>query len=305
MKFLSYGDRGAERGAILTPDGYCDLEAVMRNAGLDTPTAHLRTFLSQPDWPALLPRLAAATGSCKAIAPSTVRLGAPVPDPGQIVLAGVNFRSHKKEVLDDTTPKRPVVLGKMATSVVGPHDDIIRPPEIAKLDYEGEVAVVIGRTARRVSASQARDCIAGYTIINDVSGRDLQLAEHESNPFFRMHFLGKSADTFAPMGPHLVTRDEFDPSEPFRIRTHVDGELRQDGDTSGLIFPMEEFISYVSTFATLRAGDVIATGTPGGVGHFMQPPCYLRDGNVVEIEVGGIGRIRNRVVDEVIAARSL
>lgn len=217
------------------------------------------------------------------------------------MLAGVNFRSHQQEITKDSVPTRPVVLGKIASAVVGPNDEIVRPPEIMKLDYEGEVAVVIGKAARRVPAPRVREHIAGYSVINDVSGRDLQLAEHETNPFFRMHYLGKSADTFAPLGPFLVTRDEFDPSKPFAIRTWVNGELRQDADTGSLLFSIEEFISYVTQFVTLQPGDVIATGTPSGVGHAMKPPRYLRNGDAVRVEVAGIGAIENRVKDEVIA----
>lgn len=271
----------------------------MTLAVLPAPTHDLRSFLCRGDWREALAPMQRVADRCELITPSSVRLGAPLPRPGQIILAGVNYRSHRQEVLDRAVPSRPVVLGKMAGSVVGPHDDIVRPVGISKLDYEGEVAVVIGRVMRNVPASRVPEYIAGYTIMNDVSGRDLQLAEHESNPFFRMHFLGKSADTFAPMGPYLVTADELDLMKPFVIRTWVDGELRQDGDTSQLIFPIAEFISYVSTFATLYPGDVISTGTPGGVAHYMKPPRYLTDGQEVRIEVSGIGELRNRVRDAV------
>jgi len=302
MRFVSYGDVGRERAGLSFPDGFVDLEAAMQGAEIAGATSDLKTFLSLPAWRDALAPLAAHAAGHRRIDPATVRLGAPIPKPGQVLLAGVNYRSHRQEVLDDTVPKRPVVLGKMAGAVVGPHDAIICPPEIAKTDYEGEVAVVIGRTARRVPEAGVRDYIAGYCVMNDVSGRDLQLAEHETNPFFRMHFLGKSSDTFAPMGPCLVTADELDLTQPFRIRTWVDGELRQDGDTSQLIFSIEAFISYVTTFATLHPGDVISTGTPGGVGHYMKPPQYLRGGQRVRIEVPGLGELDNPVHDEVVGA---
>ena len=302
MKFLSYGVAGEERAGVLAVGGYVDLEGLMHAANIAAPTADLKVLLSRPDWRALLAPLAQSLPGRPLIAQDSVRLGAPIPRPGQVLLAGVNYRSHQKEVLDDSTPRRPVVLGKSAHAVIGPFDDIVRPPEIAKLDYEGEVAVVIGRTARRVPPERVHEHIAGYTLMNDVSGRDLQLAEHETNPFFRMHFLGKSADTFAPLGPWLVTADELDLGRPFAIRTWVDGELRQDGDTAQLIFSIEAFISYVSTFATLQPGDVVSTGTPGGVAHYMTPPRYLQHGQEVRVQVPGLGELRNRVRDETVAS---
>ena len=301
MKFISYGPRGAERAGVLAGNSYVDLERLMQALGIAAPTADLKVFLSRADWKPLLPTLNGALSAQPMIAAAGVRLGAPIPRPGQVMLAGVNYRSHQKEVLNDAVPRRPVVLGKIANAVVGPYDDVVRPPEILKLDYEGEVAVVIGRETRRVPRERVADHIAGYTVMNDISGRDLQFAEHETNPFFRMHYLGKSADTFAPLGPCLVTADELDLSKPFTIRTWVDDELRQDGDTSQLIFSIEEFISYVSTFVTLYPGDVISTGTPGGVAHYMQPPRYLRHGQHVRVEVAGIGELRNRVRDEIVA----
>lgn len=301
MKFVSYGPQRAERAGVCRSDAYVDLERLMQSSGIASPTADLKAFLGRADWKQLLPALESALPNLPTISAASVRLGAPIPRPGQVLLAGVNYRSHQREVLDDATPRRPVVLGKVATAVVGPYDDVVRPPEILKLDYEGEVAVVIGRQTRRVPRERVADHIAGYTVMNDISGRDLQLAEHETNPFFRMHYLGKSVDTFAPLGPCLVTADELDLSHPFTIRTWVDDELRQDGDTSQLIFSIEEFISYVSTYVTLYPGDVISTGTPGGVAHYMQPPRYLRHGQQVRVEVAGIGELRNRVCDEIVA----
>lgn len=301
MKFVSYGPKGAERAGVLSGNGYVDLERLMQAIGAAAPTSDLKVFLNRSDWQQLLPGLQETLAAQGVISADSVRLGAPIPRPGQVLLAGVNYRSHSKEVLDEATPRRPVVLGKIANAVVGPYDDVVRPPEIEKLDYEGEVAVVIGRETRRVSPEHVAEHIAGYTVMNDISGRDLQLAEHETNAFFRMHYLGKSADTFAPLGPCLVTADELDPSLPFRIRTWVDGELRQDGDTSQLIFSIETFISYVSTFITLYPGDVISTGTPGGVAHYMNPPRYLKHGQQVRVQVSGIGELCNPVRDEVLA----
>jgi 2-keto-4-pentenoate hydratase/2-oxohepta-3-ene-1,7-dioic acid hydratase in catechol pathway len=300
MRFVSYGAPGAERAGMDVKDEIFDLRAAMAAAGLAAPVDDLRAFLEQPGWRAALPALADVVQSERVRPVRATRLGAPVPRPRHVLLAGVNFRQHREEAISAAAPLRPVVLAKAAMSVAGPHDDIVRPPEIAKLDYEGEVAVAIGQRTRRVQPDRALECVAGYTVINDVSGRDLQLAEHETNPFFRVHFLGKSADTFAPTGPYLVTRDEIDDAEPFRIRTWVNGQLRQDGTTRDLIFTIAELIAYISTFVTLYPGDLIATGTPGGVGHFMDPPVYLGDGDVCRVEVDGIGAIENRVRDEAV-----
>lgn len=298
MKLLSYGPAGRERAGFLHDGGVVDLQAALVLLGADTGAADLVAFLARPGWRELLARLPAAALGLPRQPLAGVRLGAPVPCPRQVLLAGVNYRSHQREAVRENEPTRPVVLGKMASAIVGPHDAIVRPAGIAKLDYEGELAVVVGRTMRNVAEAAAMDHVAGFTVMNDVSGRDLQLAEHESNPFFRMHYLGKSADTFGPTGPWLVTTDEIDTARPFRIRTWVDGELRQDGSTDSLIFGIPAFLSYVSRFCTLQPGDLVAMGTPGGVGHYMAPPTYLRHGQRVRVEVEGIGAIENPVVDE-------
>jgi len=275
-----------------------DLEGAMRAAGVDRPTADLRAFLDRPDWRPLLDRVAANRPRGALLDAAGVRLGAPVPAPRTLLIAGANTRSHLKEASPFTQadgPIKPMVLAKATSAIAGPADDIILPPETAKLDYEVELAVIIGRTARRIRPEEVERCLAGYAVINDVSARDVQLADHEKNPFYRTHFLGKSFDTFAPMGPHLVTTDEIPWGQPLHLRTWVNGMLRQDSDTSDLYFGVADLVSYISTVMTLHPGDVIATGSPAGVAFFMNPPAFLQPGDLVTCEIERIGRISNRV----------
>jgi 2-keto-4-pentenoate hydratase/2-oxohepta-3-ene-1,7-dioic acid hydratase in catechol pathway len=275
-----------------------DLERGLKAAGLSPVTSDLRVFLEQTQWRAMLDRLASVDDRSLLIDPADVRLGPPVPTARKLLIAGSNTHSHIAEAgqfLRDEPPLQPVILAKATSSMAGPADDIIMPPETAKLDYEVELGVVIGRTARRIGPDKVKDCLAGYVVINDVSARDVQLAEHEKNPFYRMHFLGKSFDTFAPMGPHLVTTDEIPWGERLRLQTWVDGELRQDSDTSDLYFGIEALIAYTSNIMTLYPGDVIATGSPSGVAFFMDPPSFLKPGQIVTCEIEGIGQIKNVV----------
>ena len=298
MRLVSYGPSGGERAGIWLEGMILDLERAMRAAGVDGPTAEMRAFLERPDWRPLLGRLAADGPPAGLLDAAGVRLGAPVPVPRTLLIAGANTRSHLKEASPFTQadgPIKPMVLAKAASAIAGPNDDIILPPETAKLDYEVELAVVIGRPARRIRPEEVEGYLAGYTVINDVSARDVQLADHEKNPFYRTHFLGKSFDTFAPMGPHLVSTDEIPWGARLRLRTWVNGALRQDSDTSDLYFGVADLVSYISTVMTLHPGDVIATGSPAGVAFFMDPPAFLRPGDLVTCEIERIGQLNNRV----------
>ncbi|WP_436907726.1 fumarylacetoacetate hydrolase family protein [Halosimplex marinum] len=212
---------------------------------------------------------------------------APVPRPGKIVCVGLNYHDHAEEQ-DEEVPERPLLFGKAGTAVTNPGDPIVHPPELDEVDYEVELGVVIGRTAKDVSAADARDYVAGYTVVNDVSGRD---AQFEDGQFFR----GKSYDTFAPMGPTLVPDEHIDPGA-LDVATRVSGETLQDSNTEEFIFGVEEVVEYISGCTTLRPGDVISTGTPGGVGVFREPQQLLEPGDTVEVEVEGIGALTNHVV---------
>ena len=288
MRLVSYGSMGSERAGILT-DG----------AIIDLPISDMRVFLEQPDWRKLLDEVYASRNSVKTVQAKSVRLGAPVPVPRKLLIAGANTKSHIAEagpVLKDVAPPRePMILAKATSSLCGPFDDVIHPPETRKLDYELELGVVIGRRCRRIRESEVKDHIAGYMVVNEMSARDIQLAEHEANPFYRVHFIGKSFDTFCPTGPALVTLDEFRWGKPLKMRTTVNGQVRQDSDTSDLYFGIEKLVSYCSQAMTLFPGDIIVTGSPAGVAFFMKPPGFLRPGDRVRCEIEGVGALENAI----------
>jgi len=217
---------------------------------------------------------------------AATELLAPLPRPGKVVAIGRNYRVHAEEEGVDPPPA-PLVFSKWPSSVVGPGADIRWDPELTgQVDYEAELAVVIGRTARNVSEAEALDHVLGYTCLNDVSARDIQFGDGQ-------WVRGKSLDTFCPMGPALVTADEVGDPQALAISCRVNDELVQDANTSRMYFSVAEIISYVSRSFTLEPGDVIATGTPSGVGVFRDPPRFLADGDVVTVEIERIGRLVN------------
>ncbi len=232
--------------------------------------------------------VAAASGA--AIALDTVRLLHPVV-PGKLIGIGLNYRDHAAES-ELEIPAVPVVFAKFGSSLTGHGEPIVIPREETRPDYEGEVGVVIGRRTYRAGAAAARAAVGGLTAVNDVSGRRAQL----ETPL-RQFTLGKSFDTFAPMGPCIAEAGGID-LESIGIRTTVSGEVMQDSSTENLIFSIVELIAYCSAGMTLEPGDVIATGTPGGVGDSRKPPRYLREGDVVEVSVDGVGTLRNPVAFE-------
>lgn len=217
------------------------------------------------------------------------KLLAPVPRPGKIICVGLNYHDHAEEQ-DEDVPESPLLFGKAGTAVTNPGDPIVHPTELDEVDFEVELGVVMGRTAKDVSADEAREYVAGYTAINDVSGRDAQFNDEQ---FFR----GKSYDTFAPMGPTLVPDERLEPSG-LDVECRVNGETMQSSNTEEFIFGVEEVVSYISGITTLRPGDVISTGTPGGVGIFREPPELLEPGDTVNVEIEGIGTLTNPVVAE-------
>jgi 2-keto-4-pentenoate hydratase/2-oxohepta-3-ene-1,7-dioic acid hydratase in catechol pathway len=237
--------------------------------------------------------LASASGATHAL--GAVRLLAPVV-PRQILAIGLNYRAHAIES-ELAIPEVPVVFAMYPSSISGPHDEIVIPREETRTDYEGEVAVVISRRAYRVSVEDAWSYVGAVTALDDVSGRRAQL----ETPL-RQFTLGKSFDTFTPIGPSLQRARGVDPTS-ISVRTTVSGEVMQDSTTADLIFPIAEIVEYLTRGITLEPGDLIATGTPGGVGDSRVPPRYLREGDVVEVEVGGVGSLRNPVRDERARAR--
>lgn len=218
---------------------------------------------------------------------SDVKLLSPVKYPGKIICLGLNFVDHAREQGMEP-PNRLIIFLKPRTALAGPFDTIRVPNIVTKLDYEGELALIIGKRGRHVPRSEALDYVLGYTVMNDVSARDFQLADKQWTR-------GKGFDGFAPLGPWIVTKDEVPEPGRLWIRTWVNGELRQDGNTSNMIFDVPSIISEISQAMTLEPGDVISTGTPAGVGLSMRPePKFLKHGDVVEVEVQKVGKIKNK-----------
>lgn len=218
-----------------------------------------------------------------------VRVGAPIARPSKIVCVGKNYAEHAKE-FGGEVPTEPVLFMKATSSYSGPFDEVETPVGSTHLDYEVELAVVIGKKAKNVTEESAAEYIAGYSVIGDYSEREFQ--KHRCGQWTK----GKSADTFAPMGPHLVSCDEVGDAGDLPIWTKVNGEIRQNANTSDMVFSVPYLVSYISQFMTLLPGDVIATGTPSGVGMGMSPPRYLQSGDLVEMGIDGIGEITQRIV---------
>ena len=279
MKLLRYGPAGQEKPGIEQDGQRYDVaafgedynEAFFERDGLSRLAAFVR---AQAD---ALPNVSA-----------TERLGPPVARPSQIVCIGLNYSDHAREV-GLPLPAEPVIFLKATTALVGPNDDIVLPRTSEKTDWEVELAVVIGRRASYVPEAEAAACIAGYTLHHDVSERSFQLERGGT------WTKGKGCDTFAPLGPYLVTPDELPNPNNLRLWLKVNGELKQDGNTANLVFRVPFLIAYVSQFMTLLPGDIISTGTPAGVGMGGKPPQYLRAGDVVELGIEGLGTARQQV----------
>ena len=218
----------------------------------------------------------------------SVTLDAPLSRPGKIVALGKNYLDHVVETGSDI-PEHPVVFAKFPSSVIGPDDPIPMPEVSSKLDWEVELGVVIGKTCRNVSEKKALDYVAGYTIINDISARDLQMGDGQ-------WVRGKSLDGFCPMGPCIVTQDELGAASKLKMHTKVNGVIKQASSTSEMIFKVPTIVSYLSKSFTLEPGDVIATGTPSGVGFVRDPPEFLKAGDKVELYIEKIGYLRNKIV---------
>jgi 2-keto-4-pentenoate hydratase/2-oxohepta-3-ene-1,7-dioic acid hydratase in catechol pathway len=223
---------------------------------------------------------------------ATARLHAPVPDPSKIVCIGLNYRDHAIEG-GKAIPTEPVVFAKFPNALVGHGSPIVLPSISQKVDYEAELVVVIGRKAKNVSVDEALQYVAGYTIGHDVSARDWQFRGEE-----RQWTIGKTFDTFGPMGPHLVTADEVPDPHNLPIRLRLNGQVMQNSNTKEFIFPVPVLIAHLSKVMTLEPGDLIFTGTPPGVGSARKPPVWLKEGDDVEVEIEGLGVLRNPVVAE-------
>jgi 2-keto-4-pentenoate hydratase/2-oxohepta-3-ene-1,7-dioic acid hydratase in catechol pathway len=214
----------------------------------------------------------------------------PIDSPPKIICVGLNYRDHAEEQGSDL-PTAPLLFAKWSNTLIGPGEPIVLPPESSQVDYEAELGVVIGRTGRRVAERDALDHVRGYVCVNDVSARDLQFADGQWTR-------GKSPDSFCPVGPRLVPREEVDDPQALAIRCLVNGEVLQDSTTANMVFSVAEIIAYVTRTVTLVPGDLIAAGTPAGVGVFRDPQVLLQDGDEVTVEVEGLGQLTNPVTKE-------
>lgn len=284
MRLVSYGPLGQERLGVIVPNS--DSLADLNRADASIPN-NMLDFLRGDFWAQAKAVATRAPASCL-VKTSSVRLGAPVPKPGQIVCIGLNYKDHADEQ-GHAYPEAPLLFGKSPMAVVGPNDNVVYPEGVTQLDYEVELGVIMGKTAKRVSAADALNYVAGYCVFHDVSARDCQFGD-------KQWFRGKSFDTFGPFGPALVTPDEVGNPHALSLSSKVNGEVRQNSNTNNLIHSVDKIIAYITRGITLVAGDVIATGTPSGVGVFSKPPKLLNRGDVVELEVQGLGKLVNKIV---------
>lgn len=292
MRLVTFTSQGRTRPGVLLPDG----------AIVDV------TLLNEPPLPTMTDVLKLGSAAVAEIGKAAqwfaeqkpeavfrledVVLEAPVPRPGKIVCLGLNYREHAAEQGKEP-PSSPVIFAKYATAINRHGGTIVLPPNSSKVDYEAELCVVIGKTGRARSEAEAMDFVAGYTIINDVSARDMQFADKQ---FVR----SKSCDTFAPTGPWIVLKEDIPDPHALAISLALNGETMQSSNTNQLIFRIPFIIAYLSQSMTFEAGDLIATGTPSGVGFARNPPVFLKAGDVVEVTIEGIGTLRNTVAEEAV-----
>ena len=278
MKLVRYGDIGQEKPGMLDAQGRIrSLAGVVDDITQETVS------------PEGLARLKALDPGSLPLVDGMPRLGPPIAQPRQFWALGRNYALHIKEAGAEM-PKHPTIFSKAITCISGATDDIPLYPGSVKLDYEGELAFVLGRRAHRIAEKDALGYIAGYCICNDVSEREWQVERTGTAP------KGKSAPGYGPIGPWLVTADEVPDPQKLRVRTRVNGEVRQDASTADMIFPVARFLADLSEYMVLLPGDVLTTGTPEGVALGMKPPGWLKAGDVVQVDITGLGELRNTVV---------
>jgi ureidoglycolate lyase/2,4-diketo-3-deoxy-L-fuconate hydrolase len=284
MKLLRFGPKGGERPGLLDGEGRIrDLSGVV--ADIDARTL--------PD----LQRLRVPSIDSLPIVNADVRIGAPVAGVGKIICVGLNYSDHARET-GQAIPREPILFLKATSSIVGPNDDVVLPPGAEKGDWEVELGIVIAREARYVPLASAMDYVAGACVVNDVSERSYQL--ERGGQWDK----GKGCDTFCPLGPYLVTLDAVPRLDDLRMWCTVNGRTVQDGNTRTMIFDVPYLVHYISQFMSLQPGDVISTGTPPGVGMGMKPPQWLKEQDIMELGIEGLGTQRQRVVRHTAEARS-
>lgn len=278
---------GQTSWGVVDGDGVVDVPARAAARGVTAPTG-VKDLLAGPGLSWLTEFLAEPVpdGELR-LAANDVRLLAPLPDTGKIVAVGRNYHDHVGEA-DIALPAQPKIFTKFDSSIVGTGDAVIRPTMTTNLDFEVEVGVVIGTTARHVPLESAMDHVAGYTATNDISARDIQFSDDQLT-------LGKNFETFCPMGPVITTQDELPDPDAIELSLTLNGEVMQQSSTKYLIFSIPYIVSFLSYVMTLNPGDVLMTGTPAGVGCFRNPPIWLQPGDVIETRVGGVGTLVNRI----------
>jgi len=278
MKLVRFGDKGSE------VPGLVDANGRVRDL-----SAHIADFEGEALAPGRLAELRAIDLETLPLAPEGVRIGAPVARSWNFIAVGLNYADHAEET-GQALPSEPILFNKLGNSISGPYDDVVYPKGADRMDWECEIAFVVGKRARYVKEEDALAHIAGYCICNDVSERGFQMDRNGQ------WMKGKSAETFGPLGPWLVTTDEIDDPQSLAMELKVNGEVKQKGSTSTMIFSIPFLLAYITQFCVLEPGDVVTTGTPPGVGLGMKPPQYLKVGDVMELSIEGLGHQRQSVV---------
>ena len=291
MRIARYLHENEECYGVLKEQTVFCLPALAKRFGLELPE-RLEEFVSWGEKATktaeeLLKKTDGNDVESLALPMSKVTLLAPIESPPKIICLGLNYRDHADET-SAAIPKEPIIFMKPRTAIIGPNEHIIKPSFVKQLDYEGELAIIIGKKCKNVPVSKAKNYVFGYTVFNDVSAREIQFGDKQWTR-------GKSFDTFAPTGPCITTEAQLKDTSNLAVRTWVNGELRQNGTTKSMVFNVNEIIHHLSRVMTLEPCDIIATGTPAGVGMAMKPQKWLKHGDVVRIEIEGIGTLENTV----------
>ena len=280
MKLLRFGDKGKEKPALLD-----------KNNKIRDISSHIKDF--NPDFLNFetLSKLKNLDLAKLSEIPNSVRIGACINKPGKFVAIGLNYSDHAKET-GSKTPSEPIVFMKATSSISGPNDDIIMPKNSKKLDWEVELAFVVGKETKNISEKEAPNHILGYCIVNDISEREWQIEK------MGQWVKGKSGDTFGPTGPYLVTKDEISNINSLNLISEVNEKRMQSGNTKNMIFNTNFLLSYLSKFMSLQPGDIVTTGTPDGVGMGMKPPVFLKPGDKIKLSIDSLGEQNSKVITE-------
>jgi len=293
LRLVRYVHRGDESYGVLKNGRIIDLPSLLRMRG-DRPPRSLEDLivseLKIDEIDRLIDEISDEEMMQITIKEEAAVLKAPILSPPKIICLGLNYRDHAEES-GSKIPEEPIIFMKPRTSIVGPEEPVVKPSFVKELDYEVELAIIIGRRGKNIPVSKAADYIFGYTVFNDISARDIQFKDGQWTR-------GKSFDTFAPIGPCITAASQIGDPKNLRLRTIVNGETRQNSSTNRMIFDVYEIIHHLSMVMTLEPCDIIATGTPGGVAAFMKPkPRFLQPGDIVEVEIEKIGTLRNPIVE--------